>query len=699
VEKEYYKTNGDSYLANFTVPVEPYILLWLYPREPSVTTSAATEVTSTSAILNGELTDLDGIDASQTCFQYGEVGSSHTTLDEWTLFEPGAFSQTVTGLTPNTTYNFRIRGTNETEEDTFYVFGETKQFTTLAEAAPPVVYTYDTDEITESGALLRGYLGTSGGVNTDIGFEYGKTDSYGTMIWTDVYTEPGYYTKAITGLDPNTLYHLRAIASNVYGTGYGTDKTFTTLESTAANMHIILPNANGKLFLSNTVIACDDPDDACTEFRFQIRNDGNTTMAAWYKVSVVGGATLYDGGIVEINPGATSIVIDDTVCALPGGLPVGTHAIKVETGPIGQAATDTYTEPLYVMGEGTAPSGVYTTSENYVNVCGAEIANNCITVDVFVEHFGSDSECDVYLEYWSIGDTEHNFTDPITVPYDPEYDEYGGFELQGVTSCISDCERDFHVRAVASNSVGSNHSETVSPITVRLDPVEYVTETTATLRADILSMGTVSSGVWMFRYGTPTPNTWTTVTSISDTGPLGVTIHELEPNTTYQYYFLARNRYGYPQTFSTTASFTTLGAEPPQVTTGGAFVVNDTTVELEGTLTSTGGASTCDLYFRYGYDESCIHSSKDYSVYDTAGSPSDFILTIGGLTEGATLYYRAAAKCNGLEEVVGGLKQIALPAPTYDITFVATAPGISDLHNVDVNDITDPQNPLYLGKT
>jgi hypothetical protein len=36
---------------------------------------------------------------------------------------------------------------------------------------------------------------------------------------------------------------------------------------------------------------------------------------------------------------------------------------------------------------------------------------------------------------------------------------------------------------------------------------------------------------------------------------------------------------------------------------------------------------------------------------------------------------------------------------TTDVTFIATAPGISDLHNVDVTDVTDSGNPLYLGRT
>jgi len=348
VEKEGYKTNGDSSLANFIAPVDPYILLWLYPCEPTVVTHDATEITATSAMLNGELTDLDGIDATDVSFLYGKVGESFTSSTEWTYYSTDTYSYEITGLAPDTTYNFKTRANNMTEEDTFYVFGETREFTTLPTTEPPVVFTYDTDEITSTGALLRGFLGTTGGILTDIGFEYGTTTSYGTSVWTEASTSPGYYTKAITGLSPNTPYHVRAIASNAYGTGYGVDKGFTTLELTEG-VHIMLPNANGKLFLIHTIIACDDPAKACTEFRFLIMNNGDVTTGAWYTVSIVGGATLYSGTVPDLAPGVESSYIEDWICALPDGLPVGTHTITVEVGPEGMAATDSYSESIFVI--------------------------------------------------------------------------------------------------------------------------------------------------------------------------------------------------------------------------------------------------------------------------------------------------------------------------------------------------------------
>jgi len=45
-------------------------------------------------------------------------------------------------------------------------------------------------------------------------------------------TGAGSFTSSITGLTPNTLYHVRAYATNSVGTSYGADLTFTTLLTT-----------------------------------------------------------------------------------------------------------------------------------------------------------------------------------------------------------------------------------------------------------------------------------------------------------------------------------------------------------------------------------------------------------------------------------------------------------------------------------
>jgi hypothetical protein len=55
-------------------------------------------------------------------------------------------------------------------------------------------------------------------------------------------TATGAFTSAIIGLAPNTLYHVRAYATNATGTTYGDDVTFTTLAS-STNTGLIFANA------------------------------------------------------------------------------------------------------------------------------------------------------------------------------------------------------------------------------------------------------------------------------------------------------------------------------------------------------------------------------------------------------------------------------------------------------------------------
>ena len=138
------------------------------------------------------------------------------------------------------------------------------------------------------------------------------------------------------------------------------------------NMQLVLPNPYSLLFVDHDLIACNDSPTACSDFTFKIRNDGNTTMGAWYKVSIVGGATLYNSSISALSPGATSVVIDDTICALPGGLPVGTHTVKVEVGPTGMPVTDSTTDTLYVA-EWTTDVTFIATAPGISDLHGVEV--------------------------------------------------------------------------------------------------------------------------------------------------------------------------------------------------------------------------------------------------------------------------------------------------------------------------------------
>ncbi len=104
-------------------------------------------------------------------------------------------------------------------------------FRKYAPSAPQVVYfNYFNTYYNSTDAQLNLY---SNRLNTHVTLEYGLTDSYGSTLEipdmvNDVYQST--LTAKITGLDPNTTYHLRAEAENDSGIVYSTDYTFSTPE-------------------------------------------------------------------------------------------------------------------------------------------------------------------------------------------------------------------------------------------------------------------------------------------------------------------------------------------------------------------------------------------------------------------------------------------------------------------------------------
>ena len=72
---------------------------------------------------------------------------------------------------------------------------------------------------------------SSNGADTTYYFEYGTDSNYGSVT-ASAQTPRSFHPKivdgSIEGLQPDTIYHLRVVATNSAGTTYGPDRVFKT---------------------------------------------------------------------------------------------------------------------------------------------------------------------------------------------------------------------------------------------------------------------------------------------------------------------------------------------------------------------------------------------------------------------------------------------------------------------------------------
>jgi hypothetical protein len=196
---------------------------------PMVSTSAAIAITPLAATLQGTV-NAEGLPTSYH-FEYGTTtsyGSSVPVPDANADPAPGPqlVAQQISGLTPGTTYHFRLVAHNADG------ISNGPDATFVTPAPPLVVSTGAAAAITPNGAQLQGTI-TTGGLPTNYHFEYGKTTSYGSSVpvpdaSAGLAPGPQPVTQQISGLTPGTTYHFRLVAHNVDGAPAGSDATFVT---------------------------------------------------------------------------------------------------------------------------------------------------------------------------------------------------------------------------------------------------------------------------------------------------------------------------------------------------------------------------------------------------------------------------------------------------------------------------------------
>ncbi len=193
--------------------------------ELNVITGEITNISTDSATGGGYVTSDGGasVTARGVCWgslQNPTLNNNHTSEGTGT----GYFSCNLTGLTAGTTYYVRAYATNSTGT----VYGQQISFTALANL--PVVSTSIVTNITDNAASCGGNVTSNGGDTVTARGVCWSISQNPTV--NDIHTVDGSgmgsFTSSITGLTAEITYYMRAYATNIAGTAYGEQRSFTT---------------------------------------------------------------------------------------------------------------------------------------------------------------------------------------------------------------------------------------------------------------------------------------------------------------------------------------------------------------------------------------------------------------------------------------------------------------------------------------
>jgi alpha-tubulin suppressor-like RCC1 family protein len=260
----------------------------------------------------------DNLNAA-TAVKFGETETGRPTLispGEISVVTPvGTGLVHVTVTTPD--------GTSATSGTDEYFYG-----------SQPSVVTGEATEVTSNAATVNATVDPRGTAVSACVFEYGPTTGYGSSVACTPSPGGGESPVAVqaslTGLAAYAEYHFRVAATNVGGTSYGTDGTFTTLLPNPPS--VVTQRASRVNTTSATLNASVDP------------NGGEVTAC----VLEYGPTTEY-GSRVPCSPapgsGTTAVAVTGSVAALTPNTTYHFRAVATNAGGTAEGAAESFTTP------------------------------------------------------------------------------------------------------------------------------------------------------------------------------------------------------------------------------------------------------------------------------------------------------------------------------------------------------------------
>ncbi|MGA9049532.1 MAG: hypothetical protein WB588_11125 [Dehalococcoidia bacterium] len=595
----------------------------------SVSTSGATSVTESSAVLNGYLGSIGPYSTVEVFFETSDGQSTSRQM----MSGPGSFSIGLTGLSSGTSYSFHavamssLLGGQRAE-------GVWLDFTTqhTIPSAPIQISTSSASDITSSTATLRGYLSGMGPYNTvTVYFQWGNNPAMQNSTGSQVMYGPGSFSIPVSGLAPNTTYYFQAVGKpDVIGVApvYGDSNSFYT--SGGGTLSVSTGAQTGVTATSATVNGYLDSlgnyGDAYVWFEWGTSTGyGQTT----------GIQTLYSAGTFStalqgLNPGTLYHFRALAAPSTAGGVTV--HGFDG------------------VFTTSFSPGGKVSTSS------ASNIGQRSATLNGFLTSTGSSPNASVWFEYGT--DTTFGYSTPQQNINNPGS---FSFNIGGLQPGFT-----YYYRAVAiangNNSFGQySVFQTAGsvPVNISTNAASSIATNIATLNGYISSIGTLPSVQVWFNYGTtPGYGKITTYQTINMPQGFSAQITGLNPGIDYYFQAVAQTPDG-TKVYGSQQVFSTVSNSSISVITASASSITASTAVLNGGLSNLGNTPYAQVWFEYGTTADFGNSTDLQQL----NGPGNFSSAVAGLAPGRTYYYHAAAlnPTGGSRSVYGAATSFSTP--------------------------------------
>lgn len=417
----------------------------------------------------------------------------------------------------------------------------------------------------------------------------------------------------IDGLQPETVYYIRAYAVNENGTGYGPVYSYTTKESGLA--------------LVETLTA-DEVGETTARIKGRILTDGGSRVMS---------KGFYYGTDADPVANGTRCYVTDEGTDLAYVL----EDLQVEATYYYCA----YAENANGMAYGQVMS--FTTAGHYTVpvVATSPVTEISQTTATFTGSVVADGGRDVTVTGFCYGTTPNPAEEGVRVESVSGGDSFS-YQATGLSASTR-----YYVCAYAANEAGTGYGEVVEFTTdillaepaVGSTSVTDITSATASVSAEVLSDGGSPVTERGFYYGLNNPPTASDVKVVSAATGTAITaeLTGLTPATRYYIRAYAVNAQGTavgPVNVFTTADDRTV----PVVGSVTASNITENSADLLATILSNGGAEIVEKGFCYTTDASVTpDTSGNKAVATNAGD--DIALTLTGLSPDTTYYIRAYA--------------------------------------------------------